>query len=152
MCGCVRCVGVVCVGVLLLCGWVSMWHTRRRFECTRRRFESTHTSHTTSPHSRTSPPTMKHICPNVSHESLPLSNKPPTWATSLILLFKRQCLRHKRMHVRLSTHTPHTYIDTHLVHATQTHTTHEHAHTYTTPVTLITWYYSTCWRWTWRRT
>ena len=49
-----------------------------------------------------------------------------------ILLFQRQCLHHKRMHVRLSTHT---HISTHTVHTPQkhAHTTHEHAHTYTTP-------------------
>ena len=74
------------------------------------------------------------------HEPLTLSNNPLKWATSPILLYQRQCLHHRRMHVRRSqhthrhTHTTHidTHTHTHRAHATLTHTTDEHAHTFTT--------------------
>ena len=160
MCWCV----LVCVGVCggLLCGvvcvvWCVVWcgplkTSVRRFTmppcvtakrpCHTRhgRFESTHgdvLNLHTHQHTRT-PPTVEHKClsspPNHLHESLPLARKPPTWAKSPILLFQRQCLHHKRMHLRLNTntHIHHTHIDTNAKCTRHIHTKHEHAHTHNT--------------------
>ena len=109
-------------------------HTDTCLISTRRRFESTHAhtpTHTHTRHQQHTTPTLKNFVvenrtqmpplplPNDLHESLPFAHKPPTWATSPILLFQRQCLHHKRMHVMLSTHTRHTQ-HTHPQHTTHT--------------------------------
>ena len=91
-------------------------------------------------------------------------------ATSPILLFQRQFLHHKRMHVRLPTHTQttHTPCTRHTnTHNMNTNKEHEQKHRHNTlphtqhfrqtgttwiAVTMITWYYTRCMRCNWRRT
>ena len=103
-----------------VCGVLAA-HTETLGIYTRRRFESTHAHTHTNTHTNTAS-NRTLILPTIHHESFPLSNTPPKWATSPTILFRRQCLHHKRMHVRLSkhtqTHTPHTY----------RHTTEAHTH------------------------
>ena len=141
---------VECVVCVVSCMWCGVWcvvglsrvsvekppcvdakrlrvYTRRHFESITHTTHTTHVTHTTiPPHSRISPPIIKHVClPTISMNHYPWHAKKPKWAMSPILLFQRQSLHHKLMHVRLSTHKHNTY--THM----QTHT-HTHTHTHST--------------------